>query len=241
MKNSSLLMMFLILFTMLITGCNVSDPKPKLMIIGGVVSNLENVKYLRINTDTVITTNKETHEFFQLSEIDYVNDKLQVHAFDKTYNEEIGREYYIDGNMTYIDANGTWFKEERNKNVKLGNFLTIDRFGKAQSTLSYVQTQKLNYVDSYIYTSQISEAEAQKKLNDLFKGAITDQNGKSVTEFIIKDAHTEWWINKENLQLSMDIQTIDAEMIEGYPIKVIIQNSYGNYNEPLNITIPKTD
>ncbi len=219
--------------TLLISSWTVTNTdKPSIWIKKDIISNFENAKYLRVNIDTRFTFNQETKKIFTLSEIDYVNDRFQMHSFSELNGKQSKQDYYREGNTVYKNFNGIWQTEEVDTSSKLGKINVINRL-RSIDKMTYVKTEKLNYVDSYVLISEVPEKEALKLVNGLFNKVIVGSSGN----FIIKDAQAEWWINKENKQLAMDIRIINAE-IDGYPLQIIIQNSYADYNEPIDIKIP---
>jgi hypothetical protein len=232
MKKYILFGIVLTSIAILIISCN-NTGKPSIWIKKDVISNFENAKYLRVNTETLATFNQETKKIFTLSEIDYVNDKFQMHSFSELDGKEVRQDYYRDGNTVYKNFNGTWQTEQVATPLEFGNSIDVINRLRSIDKMTYVKTEKLNYVDSYVLFSEVPEKEALKVVNGFFNNAIVG----SSNNFVIKDAQAEWWINIDSKQLAMDIRTINAE-IDGYPLQLILKNSYADYNEPLDIKIP---
>jgi hypothetical protein len=228
-----------ILFTMLIIvilGYNlINIDKSFIWIKKDVISNIENAEYIRANVETLMTFNQETKKMLALSEIDNVNNRFQMYTFANMDDKEYRHEYYRDGNMIYKkDFNGTWQIEEIDTDPELGKTNELVNRLKSIYKMTYIKTEKLNYVDSYVFISSVPRKEAQGLIDGLFNDVFVG----SSNNFIIKSAQTEWWINKESKQLAMEIRTVNAE-IDGYPLQVIIKTSYADYNIPLEIKMPE--
>jgi hypothetical protein len=195
-----------------------------------VIRNFENAEYLKINGKIIVTAIGETHTVSSLAEIDYLNDKVQINTVSDISPT---LHYYRKGNVIYKDFTGEWQVETVEKpedsvsSVEVINRLRrIDKWG-------YIRTEKLNGIDSYLLKSDMTKEETLALLNNLFKNTLSGVSG----QFNIKSAETLWWINEENKQLSLDIRTINAE-IGGYPIKLVMESSYFDYNKPINIEVP---
>ena len=232
-KNVIILVILFSIATLLISNWTITNTdKPSIWIKMDVISNFENAKYLRVNTETQLTFNQETKKIFTLSEIDYVNDKFKMHSFSESDGKNVRQDYYRERNIVYKNFNGTWQTEEVATSSKFGKINVINRL-RSIDKMAYVKTENLNYVESYVLTSEVPEKEALKLVNGFFNNAIIGSSG----DFIIKDAQAEWWINKESKQLAMDIRIINTE-IDGHPLQIILKNSYADYNEPIDIKIP---
>lgn len=134
----------------LITERTSDKNEPSIWIKKDIISNFENAKYLRVNSDILINFDQKSQESFTLAELDYVNNKAQIHSFFTLNGVENRLDYYREGDIIYNNFNGTWQKE---KTTTLGGLLghsidAVDRL-RVINKITYVKTEKLNGADSF--------------------------------------------------------------------------------------------
>lgn len=241
------ILLFFVLFVILIAGVGflawqqgwisfgtLDKNKLSMQLKNDAISNFENIRYLKVNADITASFDQDTQEFSSTGEKDYVNKKTLIN-FSYTLNGvKYTPAYYREGDTQYYNLDGTWQKNvDTAPIIFLDNSIDAAERLKNLSTLNYVKEDKLNGVDSFLLKSDMSQEESLALLNKLFKGAIIGSDYK----FNVKNGETLWWINRQTKQLSSDIRTIDAE-VDGHSIRVVFNNSYYDYNVPLNVETP---
>ena len=229
----------LLILVVFLVGCN-QTTTTKIIFPDGdlskedIISNLENAKYIKVETFIKLNFNQETKETSSLVELDYVNDKTHM---DYSYNldgKENKQEYYRDGNIFYINVDGNWKTQPTKNSKNIGESMDIIKRLESTELMNYVMTEKIDSVETYLFKSEIDEKEALEFIKRLFEDAITGSSG----DFVIKEAETKWWVNKETKELVKDLRTVNFE-IDGIPMGVVFENKFFDYNKVIDIKLPE--
>lgn len=192
-----------------------------------ITSNLENAKYLKIDTENKVFYNETETAITANSKYDYEGDKYELHTTSEIGEESTSQDYYRINTTSYRNNKGTWKTDRVAPSSTLYTWLEV--LARIKKVEKFVPSQ-----DKTHFTSQIPENDSIKIVNSLFASGIIP----ATEDIVISNAKTDWFISQETNQLQTDVRTIEAE-INGLPVQIVMKNSYRDYNVPLEIEIPQ--
>ena len=215
-------------------GCSKAEEQPSPYLKGEVISNLQMVSYIKINSDIIGYVQNEIRAVIHSSaELDFVNDKVHIQSSMNADGSETVMDYYRNRNVIFQNRNGTWeiIGTEKLESQK-GLVSLIERLGNVEKVVN-IGSETVQGADAYVLRSEISEEDSLELIDELFHDTITGGSGA----YVFRKGSTLWWIDKERKIVLMETRTVEAE-IDRIPIKAMLKTSYKDYDQPFSIRTP---